>query len=187
MQEGQLTHFKTLIEDESLALQALKDKLTTPALFSLLQSQNSVTLDTDAWDRLVGYVLVQQQRTESEQAISYWSGSLNNSERAHDTTHEERLAVVWKVLLLGPHLKGARLKIWTNHYTFLWIFNIMDVSGRHAGWRLSLVDFQFDFVHLLDLNHEAADALLQLMNNGHDTADWNDALQVLTRIQLKNK
>lgn len=50
----------------------------------------------------------------------------------------------WTVLLLRQDLKGAQLKIQTDHDVLRWILNLVETSKILAPWPLPLFKFEFN-------------------------------------------
>ena len=47
-------------------------------------------------------------------------------------------------------------------------------TGRLARRRLRLLEYDFDIQYLMDIKHQAADALSRLETNGHDIIEIDD-------------
>lgn len=88
------TTFETLEETERLAFRALQEKLTSPPVLALPRFQGRYIIDTDACDKQIGCILLQQQSDGHDEPISYWSRSLNAMEGAYEAIHRECLAVL---------------------------------------------------------------------------------------------
>lgn len=119
-------------------METLQNRLTQPPTLALPCRNGKYTVKTDACDRQVGCVLLQEHSYGTTRLVGYWSRSLNKAEKAYDTTHRECLAVVWAVLMLRYYLEGARFTIRTNHDALRWILNMADATGKLARWRLHL-------------------------------------------------
>lgn len=103
-----------------------------PPVFHLPRPIASYILYTDACDRQVGFILLQQQSDKLDKLVVYWSKSLKDAEHAYHTKHKACLAVVLNVLLLIPYLKGAVFKVRSDHDALPWILNLADGSGKLA-------------------------------------------------------
>lgn len=68
-------------------------------------------LDTDACDKQVGCVPLQEQPEGPVKPVGYCSKSLNKAEQACDTAQRECFAVVWAVLILKPYLKELQFTV----------------------------------------------------------------------------
>lgn len=83
------------------------ERLISPPVLALPRFQGQYTVNTDAYDRQIGCVLLQKLPDGHNKQIGYWSSSLTDSERANNTAHRECLPVVWVVFLFRPYLKGT--------------------------------------------------------------------------------
>lgn len=108
--EDQPTHLEKLDEDEILIQQTLQQKLITPPVLALPGSTSTYPLDSDACNRQIGWVLLQQQ-PEPDKPNGYCSKSLNDANPAYDTVHKDCLAIFCAVSLQRSYLGGTRLKI----------------------------------------------------------------------------
>lgn len=68
-------------------------------------------LDTDVCTVRVARVLLQQHQDVTAKPMSYWLGSLTDTERKHDTKRRERLAIVWTLMLFCFIFRGD----WSQH------------------------------------------------------------------------
>lgn len=93
--KGQSQTFDTLINDEISALETLKARFVEPSVLAPPRLQGAYTLDTDAWDKQIGCVVLQKKPDGTAKPIGHWSRSLNDTESAYNTMHRECRAVVW--------------------------------------------------------------------------------------------
>lgn len=56
-----------------------------------------------------------------------------------------------------------------------WIINLADATSKLVRWHLQLSQMEFDIVHLAEIKHQAAEALLGLPKTGEDCNPINDA------------
>jgi len=180
LKKGQPTEFGPLSEEEQAAFKELRARLITPPILALPRSGLPMTVETDACDKQVGCVLLQDQPDgQPMKPLGYWSRSLNKAERNYNTTQRECLAVVWAVLMLRPYLYGTRFTLRTDHESLRWILNLSDASGKLQRWRLRLLEFEFDVVHRPGIKHQAADALSRLNTQGEDEEPLEDEVPTL--------
>lgn len=109
-------------------------KLTSPPILALPRSQDPFMVDTNAFDRQIGSLLLQMQHGGQNKPIVCWLRSLTYDEHKYDTAHRECLAVIWAVLLIRPYLEGSQLTIRTDHDPLNWIFNLVDATSKLARW-----------------------------------------------------
>lgn len=67
---------------------------------------------------------------------------LSVTDQNYDMTHHECLAEVCTILLLRPYLAGQKFTVPNDHVAVKWIFNLADLTGPLARWKL-----HFDIVH----------------------------------------
>lgn len=139
-------------------INALKHALILCPVFAVPKSTDHMTLDTNARNVQIGWVLQQQQPEKTTKPIKYWSRSLTDTEREYSTMQRECLAIVWSVILLRPYLKRTRFTILTEHASLRFIFNFFNGPGRRASWSLQLSEFEVDVFHCRKIHHEAANA-----------------------------
>lgn len=139
------------------------------------------TVDTDAYQKQIGCVLLQMQPDGTNRLIRYWSHSLNDAKSAHDTTICQCLAVIWAVVLLRTYLEGCWLTVCTDRDALKWTFKFTGSTDKLACWWLRLSGFECDVVHCKGLKHQAADALWRLKSNGTDQALIKDDILVLSQ------
>ena len=102
---------------ETEAFETRKDTLIYPPVLTLPRLGYRLTIDTDAGDMQVCYVLLPYQPDENDpKTIGYWSRSLTATEKNYDTTQKECVVVVWAVLNLRPYLEGTQFTIRTDLY-----------------------------------------------------------------------
>ena len=179
LEKGKDATFPTLTEEEENAFLTLKKKLASPPELALPQSGRTYIVDTDACDKQVGCVLLQEDENDVLHPIGYWSRTLTKPEKNYDATHRECLAIVWAVLVLRPYLEGTHFKVRTDHHSLRWIMNLANASGRLARWRLRLQEFDFEVVHRAGSVHMAPDAMSRLPTDGADDSELNDDVPVL--------
>lgn len=70
--KGEPVHFRQLSNEERDAMKQLQIKLISPPVLALPKLTRKYTVDTDACDRQVGYVMLQEQRYGTTKHVSYW-------------------------------------------------------------------------------------------------------------------
>lgn len=133
-----------------------------PPVLALPRLNGKFTINTDTCDTQVGCVLLQEKEDKVLKPISYGSRSLCDAEIMYDTNHKECLAVVQAVLLLRPYLERSHFGIRTDQQALRWTLDLKESNGRRAWWKLRLMEFDFEIVHLPPLYQQAADAMYRL-------------------------
>lgn len=70
----------------------------------IIQLNGRYTIHSDACDKQIECLLLQEQAYGTTEPIAYWLRMLNPAEGTYDTTHKEYLAVLWATLLLRRYL-----------------------------------------------------------------------------------
>lgn len=130
IRKAEPTEYGPLNEEERNALERLREKLVPPPVLALPRFAVKYTVDTDDYDKQVGFVLLQEQKEGTNWKIGYWYRSPNQSESPYKTTNSDYLAVLWATLLLGPYLNEIRFKIRTEHDTIRCILNMADETRK---------------------------------------------------------
>lgn len=115
-------------------------------MLALPPSTGAYSVDTDALDKLIGFVLFQKQPTGTDRTKPYWSCSINEAMRTKERTHGEHLAGVWALLPLQPYLEGSPFGVRTDHDRRKWVLNLKDSIGQLAHWQLRLSEIDLDVV-----------------------------------------
>lgn len=131
--KGEPPTFFRELKDESKLFESLKQKSVEPPVFDLPRLNNNYTIDTDDWDKKIGFVLLQTQPDGKARPIGYWKRTLNTAEQSYETNHKYSLDFVWEVLL-RPWLERARFTIRTDHYAQRWIPKMRDATGTLPKW-----------------------------------------------------
>lgn len=90
-----------------MALKPLQDKLLSTPVLTLPHHPEKYTLDTDAYSVQAGCVLLQEQEYGTNRPMGYCSRRFNDAQRAYDTTHRKRSAVVRAAVLLRPYVEDT--------------------------------------------------------------------------------
>lgn len=137
-----------------------------------------MTLNTDAGDVRVGFVLVHEQTDETTKTIRYWSCSFTSAERVYDTTQWESLTSALVVQLLCPYLECTLFIIHANQDLLRWALILSNASGALARWCVRLSELNCDIAHRACVQHKAANALSRLSTDGEGKTSVEDYLSV---------
>lgn len=102
--------FKPLDKEKCATLEVFKEYLTISPVLPFPRNKRKYTLDTDACDKQIGCVLLEEQQDGNIRLVRYWSRRLADKEREVGTAYKECLAVVWSVTLLRAHLEEPALR-----------------------------------------------------------------------------
>lgn len=92
------------------------------------------TLKTDAFDKEIWCVLLQEYKGGSNYIAGYWSHTLNAKKQKLATTHWVCLAVVWAVTFWRPYLEGPRFMIRTDNEALEWMLTMAEATGKMERW-----------------------------------------------------
>lgn len=104
-----------LDKQERQAVDKLKKRLINPLVLAVPRVNGHYTVDTDAANTQVKFMLLQEQEDKVQKPIGYWSRSVYDAERWYDKTHRECLAMVGSVLFLRLYLEGSYFVIRKDH------------------------------------------------------------------------
>ena len=141
--------------------------MLNPPILSLPREGLRYSLDTDACDDQIGWVLFQTNEDGERKPLGYWSKALKPAERNYSVTEKECLAVVQGILTCRPYLYGERFDLYTDHHSLRWLMSIDDPSGRLMRWRLRLAEYDFEIYHKKGRLNNQGDALSRLRTNGY--------------------
>lgn len=98
------------------ALETLQDNLVSAPLHALARSNEHLILDTEACNKEVGCLLMQEYLDGTELPLRDWSRPLSTAEQNFDTLHQEGLAVFCPVWLLHPYFGSHKANIRTDNH-----------------------------------------------------------------------
>lgn len=131
-------------------------------LLALPRQTRRYLVDTEAFNKQMGYILLQEQRDGPVKPVGYWSRILNKAEQANDTTHRAFLAFVRAVLWFGLHLERSPFNVSMDHDSLHWIQTMMDNAANLACRWLQLSEFKSDVIYGVGVKHHTAEILPRL-------------------------
>ena len=120
----------------------LKSKLACSPILHLPDLERTFILRSDASDRGIGAVLMQEFSGEKF-PIAYASKKLTNAQMAYSVMEKECLAIVWAVLRFQPFLYGREFVIETDHQPLTCLKKSKVVNSRIMRWALALQPYRF--------------------------------------------
>lgn len=72
LRKGELTSFETLTEEEQSTMKELQERLITTPVLDLPRTNGNYAVDTEACDRQIGCVLLQEQPDGTTKPVAYW-------------------------------------------------------------------------------------------------------------------
>ncbi|XP_052692422.1 uncharacterized protein LOC128170699 isoform X2 [Crassostrea angulata] len=146
----------------NLAFQTLKASLTKCPILKLSDIKETFILQTDASDRGLGAVLLQEEMGQ-KLPIAYASRKLRESECKYATVEKECLAVVWAIQKFQKYLYGHAFILETDHSPLVYLNKAKVTNPRLMRWTLSLQPYRFAIHAIKGKDNVGADYLSRLM------------------------
>lgn len=170
--------WERLKEDETEAFNKFKDFLAKPPVLALPRLGQTYTVDSDACDKQVRSVLLQEQEDVNEHPLGYLSRTLIPAERNYDTTQRKCLEIVWAILLLRLYLEGTSFVLRTDHDLLKWTIGLSKAPKILARWRLRLQEIDFEVRHHSGVKHKAPDEMSRMPTESKDNTELDDDVLV---------
>lgn len=129
-------------DDCEEAFTLLKNELCKKPVICLPDSEKQYTLRTDASDRGIGAVLMQDQGN-GLQPIAYASKKLSETEGRYAIIEKECMAIVWGVRKFEQYLFGTKFVIETDHQPLQYLQKARTENGRLMRWAIQLQQYNF--------------------------------------------
>lgn len=130
--------------EDTISIKALQGKLISPLALASPSNDRKYTLVTDAYNALVGCVLLRKQEDGTHQLIGNLLHSLNDARRSYDIANRKSYLVLWAVLLFPPYLEDTKFTIRTDNASSKRILNLADGTVMLARWLLRSALYGFD-------------------------------------------
>lgn len=132
-------------KDQTTALQALKDNLTSDTTMSYFYQGRQTELIVDASPVGLGAILCQKDEKGMKHIIAYASRSLSDVERRYSQTEKEALAIVWSCEHFHLYIYGHPFTLVTDHKALEIIWNNprSKPPARIERWGLRLQPYNF--------------------------------------------
>ncbi|CAM4490435.1 unnamed protein product [Caretta caretta] len=114
---------------------------------------------TDASERGVGPVLMQEGQDQEFHPVVFLSKKLSERESNWSVTEKECYAIVYALEKLRPYAWGWRFHLQTDHSALQWFHTATGNNKKLIQWSLALQDFDFDIQHISGTSNKVADAL----------------------------
>ncbi|KAL4135886.1 hypothetical protein QTP88_007468 [Uroleucon formosanum] len=144
------------------AFETLIQKLIQAPILQYPNFEELFILTTDAIGYAIGSVLSQGREIGQDLPIAYASRTLNKAEQNYSTTEKELLSIVWSVKHFRPYLLGRQFKIYIDHQSLAWLFNVKDPDFRLMRWRIKLSEYQYEVIYKPGTVNTNADALSRM-------------------------
>ena len=156
--------------DQELALEVIKEKLTSAEVMSAPDFTRPFIVQTD-WSKLgMGAILAQLDDAGVERVVAYASKTNTMAEGNYSSYKGEMAAAVWAIAGWRRYLAGRKFTLVTDHQPLNWLRTSGELSGQHARWALKLQDYLFNIIHRPGTLNPNADALSRQPDPAADTA-----------------
>ena len=148
------------------AYENLKSVITSDPVLKLPDLTKDFTLRTDASDRGLGAVLMQQYE-DKLYPVAYASKKLNEAERRYSTMEKEGLAIVWAVRKFRMYLDGRAFMLETDHAPLVQMNRCRYANNRISRWCMFLQSFDIRIRGIKGADNHFADYLSRIVADIH--------------------
>ena len=150
------------------AFEALKDSLTSGRVLRLPDLEKEFALRTDASDRGLGAVLL-QEHGGVQHPVAYASRKLNGAEQRYSVSEKECLAIVFGVGKFQRYLYGRSFTLETDHEPLAYLAHAKHTSSRLMRWSLILQEYDMHLRYIPGKENVQADYLSRI--HGEDESE----------------
>jgi len=143
------------------AFVTLKKCLTSEPILKLPDIQGKFILRTDASERGLGVVLLQEEEGQIL-PVAYASRKLLPREQVLATIEKECLALVWGILKFQRYLYGKEFIIETDHQPLTYLNKAKVANAKLMRWALTLQPFRYVVKAIKGCDNVGADYLSRL-------------------------
>lgn len=143
-------------EEHERAFANLRQKLSSAPILQAPDLRKDFVLRTDASDRSVGAVLL-QEKDGTLHPVSYASRTLSPRESKYSTVERECLALVWAVRKYHLFLCGRRFVLQTDHQPLQYLQTAKHLNSRVLRWSLFLQEYSFIVQYIKGADNVGAD------------------------------
>ena len=126
-----------------IAFEIMKRKLTSAPILVKADLNKPFVVETDASQSHIAVVIMQYDRNNLPQVISYYSKKLRPAETRYSTTDREALAIVLACRQFHHYLWGTKFIIRTDHQPIVSVFKQRTKSPRMNRWMLEMCDYRY--------------------------------------------
>ena len=124
--------------EENRAFETLRDKLSSYPVSAIYSPKAETQLHCDASAHGFGMILIQKQKNNLYQPISYFSHHTTQNESKDHSFKLECLAAIYAIKRFHIYLSGIKFKIITKCDSFKLTFGKKDVNSRISRWAILL-------------------------------------------------
>ena len=111
----------------------------------------------DASKKCISAVLSQIDCKGNERIVNGASRTLKNSEINYTTTEKELLAIVWELFKFEIYLRGAEIKVMTDHQALIFTLTTRFTNERLNRWIMAIQNFDIKIEHIKGKENIEAD------------------------------
>ncbi len=138
------------------AVEEVKNALKKRLLLNHITYAKDLVLRTDASDVGCGAMLLNRDEA-GEYPVAVTSKAFNATQRAWTVGEREAFAIIYAVKKWEGYLRGVPFTIETDHKNLTFVEK--SASAKVTRWRLELMEYAFDIVHIPGQGNEVADLL----------------------------
>lgn len=142
-------------------------------------------LHTDASKYGIAAALTQRDDQDRIRHIAFMSRSLSPSERLYNTTKRELLAIVFGLKKFHHYLYGRKFYVYSDHRALTFLHTQKNLSPLLNTWLTTLLDYQFECVHLPGVLNILPDCLSRLYYPSFRLEGDDDFMSQLEKNELK--
>jgi hypothetical protein len=141
---------------------AIKEILQSKMMLHYPDLSKKFYVATDASLYGVAAVLFQKNDVGQDLYVGFVSSSLSPSQRRWSTTKRELYAVVLALLKFRKYIWGNKFTVFTDHKALVYLHTQKIANPMMTGWIETLLDFDFDVVHIPGILNKLPDILSRL-------------------------
>ncbi|CAM5076915.1 unnamed protein product, partial [Natator depressus] len=146
-------------EECQKAFNQLKTTLMSDPVLRAPDFDKPFLVTTDASERGVGAVLMQEGLDQEFHPVVFLSKKLSERESNWSVSEKECYAIVYTLEKLHPYVWGWRFHLQTDHAALQWLHTATGNNKKLIWWSLALQDFDFNIQHISGASNKVADAL----------------------------
>ncbi|EIE88990.1 hypothetical protein RO3G_13701 [Rhizopus delemar RA 99-880] len=149
-------------DEQTNSFNALKAILQSNLVLHYPDLSKKFFVATDASLYGVAAVLYQKDELQRDKYISFVSSSLTPSQRRWSTTKRELYAIILALKKYRKFLWGKHFTIYSDHKALVYLHTQKIANPMMIGWMETLLDFDFDVVHIPGVLNKLPDQLSRL-------------------------